>query len=665
YYGLKETDNLTEKQINKYLYLEAIGKLESRENSIVNQDKQKVNSDMNKKEKIEDLLKQVERKKVLLNQYIEKEKKLIEEIDELLKKAEVLTEGLKKEKRPRKIIIMNSPTKFTTNYVRQIATLKKYFNNPNLAPARNLVNCQRVIRTDDLANINAQSYHQTLFEMLGDFSIGVKENHILLGSKKTNFWDMGDGPCGSNTEIYYDFCREKELPKNIEELDNKRFIEICNIVFPEFYHKGEEYLPLAEKCVDTGAGLERIAMFTDDTEEVRKLIVEEFQPNKEDHEFAYYLTNKGIKPEQLNFELKEQERRGMKVEKLEKREEEVFAIVNELKQEREEVENKSESERINKFKSYADMDSPEALYRLAIINEYTVTKEEFKKNPEHRRKVTDLLKKARDLGHEVAKRTLQVHFFNFLQSKLKNKEKLEEEEQKKLLENFEKLANEKMPEALLASGKIYVYGWLGIENNKENILKGIDYLNLAKVNSDKEKIKNEAQQIIEELSSQYKEDDDLKEKFARMLLLEKNDEPIYSYREESANDEMLEDKLDSLCKSFAERLVSGDSMSLSEMKREILCLLTEEENLVEQQIEVESDLKFSTNIYQQKAYQLEKPKVEKALKDLESFQNNTTQPTKSGFFRPEVIVPLALVIVLVAAVVTVVVIRRRKQLKLK
>jgi alanyl-tRNA synthetase len=71
---------------------------------------------------------------------------------------------------------------------------------------------------------------------------------------------MGDGPCGPNTEIYYDFQSEKESPKSIEELDNKRFIEICNIVFPEFYHKGTEYLPLAEKCVDTGAGLERIVM---------------------------------------------------------------------------------------------------------------------------------------------------------------------------------------------------------------------------------------------------------------------------------------------------------------------------------------------------------------------------------------------------------------------
>jgi alanyl-tRNA synthetase len=71
---------------------------------------------------------------------------------------------------------------------------------------------------------------------------------------------MGDGPCGPNTEIYYDFQTDEKLPKNIEGLDNKRFIEICNIVFPEFYHQDNDYLPLAEKCVDTGAGLERIVM---------------------------------------------------------------------------------------------------------------------------------------------------------------------------------------------------------------------------------------------------------------------------------------------------------------------------------------------------------------------------------------------------------------------
>ena len=65
---------------------------------------------------------------------------------------------------------------------------------------------------------------------------------------------------GRTGDCTYFFHPESNLPKKIEDLDNKRFIEICNIVFPEFYHKGEEYLPLAEKCVDTGAGLERIAM---------------------------------------------------------------------------------------------------------------------------------------------------------------------------------------------------------------------------------------------------------------------------------------------------------------------------------------------------------------------------------------------------------------------
>jgi alanyl-tRNA synthetase len=189
-----------------------------------------------------------------------------------------------------------------------VAAIKKYFKNPLLAPSRNLVNCQRVIRTDDLKNINAESYHQTLFEMLGVFSIGgnfkketipffwefftskkwlgleknrlfitvyegdketkqiwdIQEGIILeqivFGDRETNFWDMGDGPCGPNTEIYYDFKTNGKMPKNARDLDNKRFLEICNIVFSGFDHKGKDYLPLKEKCVDVGAGLERIAM---------------------------------------------------------------------------------------------------------------------------------------------------------------------------------------------------------------------------------------------------------------------------------------------------------------------------------------------------------------------------------------------------------------------
>lgn len=189
-----------------------------------------------------------------------------------------------------------------------VATLKKYFNNPDLAPAPNLVNCQRVIRTADLANINQHSYHQTLFEMLGIFSIGgnfktetipyfwefftssewlnlkperlfitvyqqdettyqlwkkqkgILLNHILFGSKEINFWDMGDGPCGPNTEIYYDFRTDDTLPKKASDLDSKRFLEICNIVLPDSYHKENEYLPLKKNFVDVGAGLERITM---------------------------------------------------------------------------------------------------------------------------------------------------------------------------------------------------------------------------------------------------------------------------------------------------------------------------------------------------------------------------------------------------------------------
>ncbi|CAG8475358.1 6985_t:CDS:2 [Paraglomus occultum] len=98
---LAKNGKLTEEQIDKYLYKEATKELESERNSITNQDEQKANdskNNMNKKEKIEDLLKQVEQKKVLRSQYIEKEKKLTDEINKLLKDAEALVEELKKEK---------------------------------------------------------------------------------------------------------------------------------------------------------------------------------------------------------------------------------------------------------------------------------------------------------------------------------------------------------------------------------------------------------------------------------------------------------------------------------------------------------------------------------------------------------------------------------------
>ena len=166
------------------------------------------------------------------------------------------------------------------------------------------------MRTDDLNQIKQNSYHQTLFEMLGVFSLGgnfkqetipyfwefftatnwlglnpqrlfitvyradkvteqlwreqkgIIPEQILSGSEKTNLWDMGgeNSPWGYNSEIYYDLAPGQSVVRAAEDLDNQRFLEICNIVFPEFYHHGSNNLALPEKCVDVGAGLERIAM---------------------------------------------------------------------------------------------------------------------------------------------------------------------------------------------------------------------------------------------------------------------------------------------------------------------------------------------------------------------------------------------------------------------
>lgn len=74
---------------------------------------------------------------------------------------------------------------------------------------------------------------------------------------------MGNGPCGPNTEIYYGLgvsTSSFSFPKCIEDLESKSFLEIGNIVFPEFDHQNGEYGSLLEKCVDIGMGLERIAM---------------------------------------------------------------------------------------------------------------------------------------------------------------------------------------------------------------------------------------------------------------------------------------------------------------------------------------------------------------------------------------------------------------------
>ena len=190
-----------------------------------------------------------------------------------------------------------------------VATLKKYFSGQENAPHDNLVNSQKAIRTNDIFNVGKTSRHHTFFEMLGSFSIGgyfkekainlaydllinefkidinklyftvfeddidaynfwlklkIDENKIIKCNRDRNFWDVGSGPCGPCTEIFYDRGIEFD-PENIgeklffEDIENDRYIEIWNIVFSEYNNDGENnYTPLERKNIDTGAGLERI-----------------------------------------------------------------------------------------------------------------------------------------------------------------------------------------------------------------------------------------------------------------------------------------------------------------------------------------------------------------------------------------------------------------------
>ncbi|WP_406614540.1 alanine--tRNA ligase [Mycoplasma corogypsi] len=194
-----------------------------------------------------------------------------------------------------------------------VATLKDYFSGKKIPPARRLTNSQKAIRTNDIENVGITARHHTFFEMLGNFSIGdyfkkeaiefaweylttvlkldtnrlyftyyyedletkelwmslgASEDHLIPGTKDTNFWEVGSGPCGPNTEIFYDRgekydARGIELLK--EDLENDRYIEIWNIVFSTYNSNGEgEYTELKQKNIDTGAGLERIVSIMQD-----------------------------------------------------------------------------------------------------------------------------------------------------------------------------------------------------------------------------------------------------------------------------------------------------------------------------------------------------------------------------------------------------------------
>ncbi|CDR63393.1 alanyl-tRNA synthetase [Staphylococcus argenteus] len=191
-----------------------------------------------------------------------------------------------------------------------VATLKKYFDGREIPKKPRIVNSQKAIRTNDIENVGFTARHHTFFEMLGNFSIGdyfkqeaiefawefltsdkwmgmepdklyvtihpedmeaynIWHNDIGLEESRIiriegNFWDIGEGPSGPNTEIFYDRGEAYGQDDPAEEMypggENERYLEVWNLVFSEFNHnKDHSYTPLPNKNIDTGMGLERMA----------------------------------------------------------------------------------------------------------------------------------------------------------------------------------------------------------------------------------------------------------------------------------------------------------------------------------------------------------------------------------------------------------------------
>ncbi|MDH6603503.1 alanyl-tRNA synthetase [Bacilli bacterium PM5-9] len=202
-----------------------------------------------------------------------------------------------------------------------VSALKKYFDGSTTLENPRIANSQRSIRTNDIENVGLTARHHTMFEMLGNFSIGdyfkkeaiqfgwefltspdwvgmeidklyvtvytdddeaydIWKNVIGLDDSRIfrlegNFWEIGNGPCGPNSEIFYDRGLDYD-PDNVgiellaKDMDNDRYIEIWNIVFSQFNAQEEldrsEYKPLPQKNIDTGMGLERLASIVQNAE---------------------------------------------------------------------------------------------------------------------------------------------------------------------------------------------------------------------------------------------------------------------------------------------------------------------------------------------------------------------------------------------------------------
>ncbi len=212
------------------------------------------------------------------------------------------------------LVPVNDPTLLWINS--GVATLKKYFDGSVVPENPKITNAQKSIRTNDIENVGKTARHHTMFEMLGNFSIGdyfkneaihwawefltgaewlafdpeklyvtvypkdteakriwrdevgLSEDHII--DVEDNFWDIGAGPSGPDTEIFYDRGEEfldipEDDPENYPGGENERYLEIWNLVFSEFNHTPEDtYEPLPHKNIDTGMGLERVVSIIQD-----------------------------------------------------------------------------------------------------------------------------------------------------------------------------------------------------------------------------------------------------------------------------------------------------------------------------------------------------------------------------------------------------------------
>ena len=209
------------------------------------------------------------------------------------------------------LIPHNDPTLLWINA--GVAALKKYFDGTEKPACNRIANAQKSIRTNDIENVGKTARHHTFFEMLGNFSIGdyfkaeaipfawefltspewigfdkdklyisvytddeeayriwtevchVDPSHIL--KTDDNFWEIGEGPGGPDSEIFYD-RGEKYDPEGLgeklffDEMENDRYIEVWNVVFSQYDCNPaidrKEYKELPQKNIDTGMGLERL-----------------------------------------------------------------------------------------------------------------------------------------------------------------------------------------------------------------------------------------------------------------------------------------------------------------------------------------------------------------------------------------------------------------------